>query len=171
MDGSPETPDLAGVIAAANEVGMPFVIIGGFAVIANRYLRGTEDVDLLIPGDRDLDTVVQRFLGRVEGRRDGRAVSAAALRDAETLRVESRFGPVDLLREGVPPLDFQTVHDEAIRLTFDEHSASVASLASLVAFKRLADRPRDRLDLAELERIHGALPAPSSPDLDLGRLL
>jgi hypothetical protein len=157
----PDPPDLAGVITAANAAGMPFVIIGGFAVIAHRYLRGTEDVDLLIRGDRDLDVVVQRFLGRIEGRRAGLAVSAAALRDAETLRVLSRFGPVDLLREGVPPLDFQSVYDDAFELRFHGEPARVASLASLVAFKRLANRQRDQLDLAELERIHGPLPGAS----------
>jgi hypothetical protein len=160
---APEPPDLAGVIGAANAVGMPFVIIGGFAVIAHRYLRGTEDVDLLISGDRDLDIVVQRFLGRIEGRRQGRAVSAAALRDAETLRVASRFGPVDLLREGMPPLDFQTVYEDAFELSFHDQPARVASLASLVAFKRLANRTRDQLDLAELERIHGGLPGTPGP--------
>lgn len=81
-----------------------------------------------------------------------------ALREADTIRVSSRFGPVDLLREGEPPLDFKTVSDAAIRLDYHGQPARVASLASLVAFKRLADRPRDRLDLAELERIHGPLP-------------
>jgi len=142
---------------------MPFVIIGGFAVIANQYLRATEDVDLLISGDRDLDTVVQRFLSRIEARRDGHTISAAALIDAETLRVDSRFGLVDLMREGVPPLDLHSVQADAIELSFQDQPAQVASLASLVAFKRLANRPQDQHDLAELERIHGTLPEAHSP--------
>ncbi len=36
--------------------------------------------------------------------------------------------------------------------------AVIASLSSIVGFKRLADRPRDRNDLAALEEIHGELP-------------
>ena len=44
----PDAPDLVGVVTAANEAGLQYVIIGGFAVIANQYVRGTEDVDLLI---------------------------------------------------------------------------------------------------------------------------
>jgi hypothetical protein len=162
----PDAPDLVGVITAANDVGLPYVIIGGFAVIANSYVRGTEDVDLLIGDDRSLDPVLSRFLARIDARRGGEPISAAAIAEAETLRVDSRFGPVDLLREGDPPVDFKTVADAAIRLTFHDQPARVASLASLVAFKRIAGRPRDQLDLSELERIHGPLPIHPIPGID-----
>lgn len=162
----PDPPDLLGVVTAANHVGLPYVIIGGFAVIANQYVRGTEDVDLLISDDHALDATVVQFLERIEARRNDRPVPAGAIAGAETLRVDSRFGPVDLLREGAPPLDFKTVADAAINLSYHGQRARVASLASLVAFKRLAGRPRDRLDLTELERIHGPLPIQPIPGLD-----
>jgi hypothetical protein len=153
-------------VTAANRAGLAYVIIGGFAVIANQYVRGTEDVDLLIPEDRVRDATVLEFLGSIEANRNGRPVTALVLETAETLRVASRCGPVDLLRGGAPPLDFNTVSESAIRLNYHDQPARVASLASLVAFKRLADRPRDRLDLIELERIHGPLPSQplSAPD-------
>jgi hypothetical protein len=41
-----------------------------------------------------------------------------------------------------------------------------AGLATLVAFKRLAGRPHDRLDLEELEAMHGPLPILPVPGLD-----
>jgi hypothetical protein len=160
-----DEPDLLGVVTAANEAGLPYVIIGGFAVIANQYVRGTEDVDLLIAEDRTLDRAVLEFLANIEAHRSDRPITAEGLETAETLRVSSRFGPVDLLRGGEPPLDFKTVSDDAIRLSYHDQPALVASLASLVAFKRLADRPRDRLDLIELERIHGPLPVQPMPGL------
>jgi hypothetical protein len=43
---------------------------------------------------------------------------------------------------------------------------SVASLSSIVGFKRLANRPRDRNDLIGLEEIHGKLPVEKLPGLD-----
>lgn len=89
-----------------------------------------------------------------------------AIAIAETMRVDSRFGLVDLLREGDPPVDFASVSDTAIELIFHGQPAHVASLASLVAFKRIAGRPRDQLDLTELERIHGKLPIQPIPGLD-----
>ena len=146
------------MVTAANRAGLPYVIIGGFAVIANQYVRGTEDVDLLVPEDRTRDATVLEFLESIQAHRNGQPITAAVLETAETLRVASRCGPVDLLRGGAPPLDFKTVSESAIRLNYHGQPALVASLASLVAFKRLADRPRDRLDLIELERIHGPLP-------------
>ncbi len=42
----------------------------------------------------------------------------------------------------------------------------VASLSSIVGFKRLADRPRDRNDLIGLAEVHGELPLDSIPGLD-----
>jgi hypothetical protein len=162
----PEAPDLVGVVTAANEVGLPYVIIGGFAVIANQYVRGTEDVDLLIAGDRSQDVLVARFFERIEARRGGAPIPERAIAEAETLRVDSRFGQVDLLREGLPPVDFATVAESAIALEYHGQPARVASLASLVAFKRIAGRPRDLLDLSELERIHGPLPIEPIPGLD-----
>ena len=162
----PDAPDLVGVITAANEVSLPYVIIGGFAVIANQYVRGTEDVDLLISGDHTFDDTLSRFLEHIEARRKGSPVPTSAIATAETMRVESRFGQVDLLREGEPPVDFASVSDAAIQLTFHGQAAPVASLASLVALKRIAGRPRDQLDLAELERIHGKLPIQPIPGLD-----
>ena len=40
-------PDLAGVVADANAVGLEHVVIGGFAVIAHGYFRATKDSDIL----------------------------------------------------------------------------------------------------------------------------
>src|SRR5271154_3020772 len=116
----PDAPDLLGVITAANHVGLPYVVIGGFAVIANRDGRPTEDVDLLVESDRDLDQLLLRFLEEIGAHRSERPVTASVLQTAETLRVESRFGPVHLLRGGEPPLDFSTVSKQAIKLSYDD---------------------------------------------------
>jgi hypothetical protein len=42
----------------------------------------------------------------------------------------------------------------------------IAALSSVVGFKRLAGRPQDHLDLAELEAIYGPLPVDPIPGLD-----
>jgi hypothetical protein len=39
-------------------------------------------------------------------------------------------------------------------------------LPSIVGFKRLGGRPQDRLDLSELEALHGELPIGPIPGLD-----
>ena len=48
-------PDLDGVVADANAAGLPYVVIGGFSVIAHGYLRATRDSDLLVPDGPEAD--------------------------------------------------------------------------------------------------------------------
>ena len=54
----------------------------------------------------------------------------------------------------------------AIKADFGGVEFLVAGLSSIVGFKRLADRPRDRNDLIGLEEIHGELPSEAIPGVD-----
>jgi hypothetical protein len=71
------------------------------------------------------------------------------------------------MRGGLPPLDYETVEKRAMPAEYDEANFLVAGLASIVGFKRLAGRPRDRNDLIGLEEIHGKLPIDPIPGLDI----
>lgn len=163
----PSGPDLVGVLADANAVGLPYVVIGAFGVIAHGFLRATKDSDLLVPGSADTDEAVLRFLGRIEatGLADDGALSHEE-EGADHLRVRSRHGIVDILRGGLPPLDYDTVARDAIEVDVEGQKARVASLRSIVAFKRFAGRGQDHVDLEKLERVHGELPIDPIPGLD-----
>lgn len=165
----PGPPDLAAVVGAFAAQSAQAVVIGGFAVIANRHVRATEDVDLLIPEDAANHERVRLAL-QVLGARflhGGAPVDAAALIAHEHLRLDcGPAGVVDLLKEGEPPLDFATVSATALTAEVGGTPARFAGLASIVAFKRLAARPRDRQDLLALEEIHGELPILPIPGLD-----
>lgn len=164
----PSGPDLDGVVAAANAVGLPYVVIGGFSVIANGFVRATKDSDLLVP-DRDVaDKAILRFLARVEATRlhDDKVLTETEVMAADHLRVRSRYGIVDLLRGGLPPLDFESVAAHAIEGEVGGEPARFASLRSIVGFKRLAGRPQDRRDLEELKALYGELPEDKIPGLD-----
>ncbi len=63
-------------------------------------------------------------------------------------------------------MDFATVAERAVVAEWSGQTVRVAALPSVVGFKRLAGRPQDRLDLAELEAIYGALPVEPIPGLD-----
>jgi hypothetical protein len=164
----PSGPDLAGVVADANAVGLPYVVVGGFSVIANGYLRSTKDSDLLVPDGHEADEAILRFLDRVQATRiyDGKALAAKDVADAHHLRVNSRHGIIDIIRGGLPPLDYDTVAKEAQTIEVGGRPAPVAALRSIVGFKRLAGRPRDRSDLEELKAFHGELPIDPIPGLD-----
>ncbi len=66
----------------------------------------------------------------------------------------------------MPPLDFETVASNAMHADYDGLVFPVASLRSIVGFKRLAGRPQDRQDLERLAEIHGPLPEDPIPGLD-----
>jgi hypothetical protein len=161
-------PDLVGVVADADAVGLPYVVIGGFSVIFHGYVRATKDSDLLVPDGAEANELILLFLERIEAKHfnDDLPVTAAAVEAGEHLRVNSCHGIIDVMRGGVPPLDFDTVFARADTIEWRQHEIRVASLSSVVGFKRLAGRPQDRLDLTELEAIHGELPVEPIPGLD-----
>ena len=163
----PSGPDLDGVVADANAVGLQYVVIGGFSVMANGFLRATKDSDLLVPDGEETDETILRFFEKIEASRlrDGKVLTREEIA-ADHLRVVSRHGIIDVMRGGLPPLDYDTVSKEAIDAEVGEQPARIAGLRSIVGFKRLAGRPQDRRDLEELEAFHGELPIDSIPGLD-----
>jgi hypothetical protein len=164
----PSGPDLDGVVADANAVGLKYIVIGGFSVMANGFLRATKDSDLLVPDGQETDEAILRFLDQIEARRlrDDKVLTLDEVAGAHHLRVSSRHGIVDLMRGGLPPLDFDTVSQGAIDAEVGSQPARIAGLRSIVGFKRLAGRPQDRRDLEELEALHGELPIEAIPGLD-----
>ncbi len=167
LPNAPADPDLRAATAALTGAGARFVIIGGFAVVAHQYVRATEDVDLLIPADSANDARLDVALLSLGASWDETTeFTAGQLAGREHSRLRTRAGRLDLLREGAPPLDFGSVAGSAIEVDLGDGPFLVAGLESLVAFKRLAGRPRDRSDLAELELLHGPLPIVHVPGLD-----
>ncbi|HVY77306.1 MAG TPA: hypothetical protein VG898_02245 [Solirubrobacterales bacterium] len=164
----PSGPDLDGVVADANAVGLPYVVIGGFSVIANGFVRATKDSDLLVPDGDEADEAIGRFLTRIEATRlhDDKALDEADIAQADHLRVRTRHGIVDVMRGGLPPLDYETVAAAAIEGEVGGEPARFAGLRSVVGFKRLAGRPQDKRDLEELEDLYGELPIDPIPGLD-----
>jgi hypothetical protein len=164
-------PDLAGVVADANAVGLPHVVIGGFAVIAHGYFRATKDSDLLVPDGPEADAAIARFFERIGAIRfnDGKAYTAEEIAGAHNLRVDSRHGVIAIMRGGLPPLDYETVAARAIDGSWRGQPFRVAALRTIVGFKRLAGRPGDRVDLEKLERANGKLPEDEIPGLDDSR--
>lgn len=161
-------PELDVAVKAMVTSGARFVVIGGFSVIANRFVRATEDIDFLVPDDEANDRRVVAALRQLEAvrLRDDEPVADEDLIDRAHLRVRSDAGVIDIMRGGLAPLDFATVEERAMHADYGDVEFLVAGLSSIVGFKRLADRPRDRNDLLGLAEIHGELPKDPIPGLD-----
>ena len=162
-------PELDVAVAAMVGEGARFVVVGGFSVIANRFVRATEDIDFLAPDDdAENDRRILAALGRLDGvrLRDDQPLEDGHLIDRTHLRAKTSAGVIDVMRGGLPPLDYETVEKRAMQADFGGVKFLVAGLSSIVGFKRLAGRARDRNDLIGLEEVHGQLPEDEIPGLD-----
>jgi hypothetical protein len=161
-------PELDVAVAAMAAKDARFVVVGGFSVIANRFVRATEDIDFLVPDDEENDRRVLTALAALGGTRlrDDVPLEEKHLIDQTHLRARTNAGIIDIIRGGLPPLDFDTVAKRAMSADYGGIEFLVAGLSSIVGFKRLAGRPRDRNDLLGLEEIHGELPIEEIPGLD-----
>ena len=151
-----------------NDAKVPFVVVGGVAVVAHGYGRQTQDLDLVMPLDPGTLRRAVAALGTL-GFHPRIPVTVEDLADPDTRERWYRdHGMVVLAfhseQHAETPIDL-FVHEP-----FDvmqEHSlAAVAEvapgvpmhilrLAALLAMKRSAGREQDRADVAELSRLHG----------------
>lgn len=160
--------DDAALLRVLQDHRVPHIVIGGWAVITHGYVRYTKDVDVLIPDTPEARSAAARAMSSVHARRlDGQPIAEDSEMPEQGWQLHTDHGRIDLLLEGEPPLDFAGVQSSAVETTMDDVTLSVADLPHLVAFKRLAGRPHDRLDLDELAALNGGeLPLLALPGLD-----
>ena len=141
-----------------------FVLVGGLAVNAWGYLRGTRDVDVVPDPSAEnltrLDRLLKELGGRVEvGERklDSASISTFLKAGDRTL-VATELGSVDIL-QGLPQVpSFEVLDADATEIDMDGLAVRVCSFEHLLAMKRASERPRDRDDLEALEDARGSAP-------------
>lgn len=151
------------VARALNAAGARYVVIGGHAVGAHGAPRATRDTDLLVAPGVGNWTAVLGALVQIGAPREA---TLSTTEPRPHLRVETAYGPVDVLEEGSSPLSFVEVAAGALSVELDGVEVPICGLAELVAFKRLAGRTQDRADLEALEAARGPLPLLPVPGLD-----
>jgi predicted nucleotidyltransferase len=132
-----------------------FVIIGGFAAQALGSPSLTADLDIVPSWDRENLTKVADMLRDIAAIRHGLAPGAPPMPplDARTLlggavfTLNTRFGRFDLLANPDPGLDHDALLRNAIRIELFGVAALAAGLDDLIAMKRAAGRPKDRVEL------------------------
>jgi hypothetical protein len=159
--------DDAALIRQLKKHAIPHVVIGGWAVIAHGYIRTTRDIDVLVPHTREVRRAVGVTFAEIDARTlNGSKLDAAAVLPEQGWQLDTDHGRIDVLLEGVSPLDFESVSTTGLEANLDGEPVLIADLAHLAGFRRLAGRPQDIVDLAELEQLHGPLPILPIPGLD-----
>lgn len=149
--------DLQALLEGLNEFGVRFVVIGGVAVGAHGYVRGTEDLDLVPDPDPEnlahLTKALQELestLPTVGDRPFDPATDARVIRQGGNVTAMTRFGELDVVQRarGVP--SYRQLDEDAIDSELLGVPVRVCSLSRLREMKKAQDREQDRADLANL---------------------
>jgi predicted nucleotidyltransferase len=132
-----------------------FVLVGGLAAQAHGSTSLTNDLDVCFARDRDNLDALALVLGEIAAVRRGLPADAPPMPplDARTLRAGSlftlttRFGDFDLLANPDPGFDYDTLLLSAVPAATAGIRVLAAGLDDLMAMKRAAGRPKDRVEL------------------------
>jgi len=121
-------------------------------VAAHGVVRATEDLDVVT--DRGLDNAgrLATALEALNGSASQPLTPEVLVRRLD-LRVATDLGTVHLLRDvpGVP--DYRVLDRQAVEV--EGVAFEIPTLEALRAMKRDTGRPKDAVDLAELDELHG----------------
>lgn len=153
--------DLRTLLQALVDGGVEFVLVGGLAVNAWGYVRGTRDVDLVPSSESEnlerLAAVLDSYEPRIEtteGLVCGDSLRTF-LRAGDRTLVLTSLGEVDVL-QGLPQVPrYEELERDAVEIDLDGLRISVCSLEHLLRMKRASQRPRDQDDVEALEAARG----------------
>lgn len=145
--------DLKLLLKALNEEGVEYLLIGGYALYALGYERGTTDIDLLLQPTREQGERTRRALLRLP---DGVAAELDPdwFTEGDTIRVADAF-VVDLMFSACGE-SIESLRPHIVSIDFDGIAVRTLDLEGLLKTKRTA-REKDKLDRAVLERAIDAL--------------
>jgi predicted nucleotidyltransferase len=144
------------------EAEVDFVLIGGLAVNAWGVVRGTKDVDIVVDADpANLKAVAEVAVAAGGHVQRGEALLgtpvsiAAELASGKQMAIDTDLGRLDIVQglEGVP--GYSELRARASQAEVLGIKVAVCSSEDLRAMKRAAGRPRDLVDLEDLEAASG----------------
>lgn len=144
------------ILAALVDGGVRFVLIGGVAAQVHGSPSLTRDIDICYARDPDNLRLIAEVLRRLVAIRRGMPAGVTSPIDERALRAGDVFtlttlaGDLDLLGAPDPSLDYETLMRAAIPVEFAAGRVMVAGLDDLIAMKRAAGRPKDRIELEVL---------------------
>jgi predicted nucleotidyltransferase len=146
---------LVDLAAGLQESGIPFMVIGGIAILAHGVARVTNDVDATLLGEQVELEALFHLLGRHHiVPRIADALEFARRRQVLLLVHEPSGTPLEISLAWLP------FEREALQLavtaSFGNVKIRVARPEDLVVYKAAAWRDRDRADIERLVRIHGS---------------
>lgn len=141
------------------ERGVDFVVIGGIAAVLHGSARNTFDLDICFANDDAnliaLGDVLTALAARLKGVDEDVpfVADARTLRQVELLTLVTTLGELDVLARPPGAPTYRELRQHADRYDLGGFNVLVASVDDLIAMKHAAGRPKDLLDIEELQAI------------------
>jgi predicted nucleotidyltransferase len=157
----PEWPrfELAALLRRLDEAGVDFVVVGGIAAIAHGSPRFTFDLDIVFATNeanlRRLSAALVGLNAKLHGVIDEVPFvpDARTLPQVRLLCLTTDEGRLDVMVEPDGSKGYEQLLAGSIEAVVEGTAVRVAGLEDLIAMKKAAGRPKDRLHLEELEAI------------------
>jgi hypothetical protein len=150
--------DVEAILWRLTAHGTDYVVVGGIAAVLWGSTRNTFDLDVCPASDAGNLEALGKALVDLDARLRGIdedvpfVPDASTLAQVELLTLATRAGPLDIL---IQPggVGYKRLRKNAERVDVGRFSVLVASIEDLMAMKRSAGRPKDEIDIEELEAI------------------
>lgn len=153
---------LSGLLAYLARSEVPAVVVGGMAVIVHGYIRATGDVDVVMAEGPETARWLRKIADELGATtdRNGRPLTPDMLAAQDNVGLRTRHGLLDVLMEGAAPLQYEDLLRDSVTIDVVGGTLNVVGLSHLRLMKEMAGRLQDRLDLEQLQKVHGPLPEP-----------
>jgi hypothetical protein len=161
--------DVKGLVAALQDAGVEFCVIGGVAAIAHGVLTPTQDLDVAAPMTVEnlgrLLAALAPYHPKHATRPDLGVITASAeeLTRFRLLLIETDLGRLDVLKRVEPIGEFHELRMVELSLV-DARVVRVLALDQLIEVKAHLRRPKDKIVEAELRAIRNRLAASTNVD-------
>jgi hypothetical protein len=157
LPGTPFDPDR--LFRSLAEHGVRYVLIGGWAAKLQGSPSVTADLDLCYDRDPENLERLAAAMARLTVRLRGVAEDVPFVLDARTLgrtavlTLTTDIGDIDLLASPAGSGGYEDLAARADTFELGDVRVPVASIADLIAMKRAAGRPKDRIEVEILEAL------------------
>jgi predicted nucleotidyltransferase len=153
-----DTLDARALFRVLAEHGVDYIIVGGFAVQAHGFRRGTVDLDIVARPDLANLSRLGEALVSIGARvfRSARPANVGdphLLQRASLLPLMTDHGRLDILNVASTaglPADYDALRERALVIELDQMTLAVVGLDDLIRMKRAAGREQDLADIRAL---------------------
>lgn len=145
---APQLEDLISLCRSLNDVGAQYILIGGFAVILNGYVRATKDIDFLVEASPENIKKIKQAMSQLPDNAI-REMQDDDVAKYTVVRIADEF-VVDLLSKACG-IDYEMAKNEVEIYKIEGIEIPVAKRELLIKTKDTV-RPSDKTDVDFLKR-------------------